>query len=269
MPPKNAFVAGFVGEPPINFFDCGWVGERRWGSSSKPEAGFAERLHAAAQAIGEGGLAAIRPHFLSIEGDSRCASTARSYHGRVADQNLIFVDVGDTRFTLVAHPSVTPSARGGASRSTRKHCCCSAVAGGQGREYRRVSYDYIVVAAERRVVLQPARIAGEHGARVLVLEAGPDDRNPLIRMPAGFVKLLGVEKYMWFYKSVAQARLGGPKAIVPQGRVSAAVRRSTRWSICAASRAATTAGRTRSVTINGPNDALLPYFNGHGGQCAA
>lgn len=82
-----------------------------------------------------------------------------------------------------------------------------------------MSYEHIVVGGGTAGCLAAGKLAGEHGARVLVLEAGPDDRNPLIRMPAGFVKLLGVEKYMWFYKSVAQARLGGRMPIVPQGRV--------------------------------------------------
>ncbi len=79
-------------------------------------------------------------------------------------------------------------------------------------------YDYIVVGGGSSGCLVTARLA-EAGARVLLLEAGPDDRNPLIRMPAGYVKLLGVEKYMWFYKSVPQAHLGGRTPIVPQGRV--------------------------------------------------
>jgi choline dehydrogenase len=82
-----------------------------------------------------------------------------------------------------------------------------------------MSYDYIVVGGGTAGCLAAGKLSGEHGARVLVLEAGPSDRNPLIRMPAGFVKLLGVEKYMWFYKSVAQPRLGGRTPIVPQGRV--------------------------------------------------
>jgi len=81
-----------------------------------------------------------------------------------------------------------------------------------------MSHDYIVAGGGTAGCLVAARLA-EHGARVLLLEAGPDDRNPLIRMPAGFVKLLGVEKYMWFYKSVPQAHLGGRTPIVPQGRV--------------------------------------------------
>lgn len=79
-------------------------------------------------------------------------------------------------------------------------------------------YDYIVAGGGSSGCLVSARLA-EAGARVLLLEAGPDDRNPLIRMPAGYVKLLGVERYMWFYKSVPQAHLGGRTPIVPQGRV--------------------------------------------------
>jgi choline dehydrogenase len=81
-----------------------------------------------------------------------------------------------------------------------------------------MSHDYILAGGGTAGCLLAARLA-EQGARVLLLEAGPDDRNPLIRMPAGFVKLLGVEKYMWFYHSVPQVHLGGRTPIVPQGRV--------------------------------------------------
>ena len=79
-------------------------------------------------------------------------------------------------------------------------------------------YDYIVVGGGSSGCLVAGRLA-EAGARVLVLEAGPDDRSPLIRMPAGYVKLLGVERYMWFYRSAPQAHLGGRTPIIPQGRV--------------------------------------------------
>jgi multiple sugar transport system ATP-binding protein len=109
--PRNAFVAGFVGEPPINFFDCrvvagkdGWQIEFEGRTLALPQ-----RLHATAQEIGDGGLAAIRPHFLSIGGDSPLRVDGKVFiTEELQDQNLIFVDVGDTRFTLVAHPSVTP-----------------------------------------------------------------------------------------------------------------------------------------------------------------
>jgi choline dehydrogenase len=82
-----------------------------------------------------------------------------------------------------------------------------------------MSQDYIVIGGGSSGCLVAGKLASEHGARVLLLEAGPRDSHPLIRMPAGFIKLLGVEKYMWFYKSVAQQRLSGRTPIVPQGRV--------------------------------------------------
>ncbi len=110
--PRNAFVAGFVGEPPINFFDCrvvssdggGWAVEFEGQRLALPE-----RLHAVAQQVGDGALAAVRPHFMSLGTDSPLRLDGRVFiTEELQDQNLIFVDVGGTRFTLVAHPSVMP-----------------------------------------------------------------------------------------------------------------------------------------------------------------
>ena len=79
-------------------------------------------------------------------------------------------------------------------------------------------YDYIIVGGGTSGSLIAGRLATA-GAKVLVLEAGGSDKNPLIRMPAGFVKLLTVEKYMWFYQSTVQQRLAGRQPVVPTGRV--------------------------------------------------
>lgn len=109
--PRNAFVAGFVGEPPINFIDCrvrragaGWAVEFDGQRIVLPE-----RLHRAAERVGDEGLAAVRPHFLSIGGSGPMVLQGRVFlTEELQDQNLIFVDVGTTRFTIVAHPSVKP-----------------------------------------------------------------------------------------------------------------------------------------------------------------
>lgn len=82
----------------------------------------------------------------------------------------------------------------------------------------RTSHDYVIVGGGTTGSLLAGRLA-EAGARVLVLEAGGSDRNPLIRMPAGFVKLLSVSRYMWFYQSVPQDHLKGRAPVVPCGRV--------------------------------------------------
>ena len=82
-------------------------------------------------------------------------------------------------------------------------------------------------------------------------------------MPAGYVKLLGVERYMWFYKSVPQAHLGGRTPIVPQGRVLGGGS-----SVNAMVYIRGQAGRLRPLgggrpaTPTGATTALLPYFTG-------
>lgn len=81
-----------------------------------------------------------------------------------------------------------------------------------------MTHDYVIVGGGSSGSLVAARLA-RAGAKVLVLEAGGSDKNPLISMPAGFVKLLSVEKFMWFYQSTVQQRLNGRQPVVPTGRV--------------------------------------------------
>lgn len=80
-------------------------------------------------------------------------------------------------------------------------------------------YDYIIVGGGASGCVTAARLVADFGARVLLLEAGPRNNHPLLKMPAGFVKMLKGSKYLTFHQSTPQPQLGGRVHEVPQGHV--------------------------------------------------
>ena len=78
-------------------------------------------------------------------------------------------------------------------------------------------YTHIVVGAGAAGCAVAARLSEEPANRVLLLEAGGPDRNPLIHMPAGFTKLTGPD-VNWGFETVPQPELNGRRMHYPQGR---------------------------------------------------
>ena len=64
-----------------------------------------------------------------------------------------------------------------------------------------------------------AELVAEQRARVLLVEAGPRRTNPILAMPAGYMKFLARDTYLTMHRVVAQPQLGGRAPIVPQARV--------------------------------------------------
>ncbi|WP_254602552.1 GMC family oxidoreductase [Sphingomonas bacterium] len=62
------------------------------------------------------------------------------------------------------------------------------------------------------------RLAQETDARVLLLEAGGRDIDPLIHIPSGFSKLLQNGWFLWPYESVPQTQLDGRPRMMQQGK---------------------------------------------------
>lgn len=78
-------------------------------------------------------------------------------------------------------------------------------------------YDYIVVGSGAAGSPVASRLTEDPGTRVLLLEAGGRDWNPLIHMPMGFTKLTTPD-VNWGFSTVPQKQLNNRRMHYPQGR---------------------------------------------------
>lgn len=84
---------------------------------------------------------------------------------------------------------------------------------------RAIDYDYVIAGAGSAGCVLANRLTEDPAVRVLILEAGPRDRNPFIHMPAGVYKVWKDPRINWNYTSAPQAELAGRAIPVPRGRV--------------------------------------------------
>lgn len=77
----------------------------------------------------------------------------------------------------------------------------AAINGCAGRSSLRESYDYIIVGAGSAGCVLANRLSADPATSVLLVESGPDDTSPLIRMPRGIGKLLAAgNPHVYDYK---------------------------------------------------------------------
>ena len=79
------------------------------------------------------------------------------------------------------------------------------------------TFDYVIVGAGSAGSLLANRLSAD-GATVCVLEAGPQDRNPYIRVPAGFVKTYLDPGITWPFATAGSAGSAGRAVQAIQGR---------------------------------------------------
>ena len=108
-------------------------------------------------------------------------------------------------------------------------------------------YDYVIAGGGSAGCVLAARLSEMSDAKVLLIEAGPRDRDPYIHMPVGFFKMTS-GPLIWGYRDGAGAACQWTHAWSIRRRACwAAAARSMPKSIRAAARRIMTAGRRRAA----------------------
>ena len=91
--------------------------------------------------------------------------------------------------------------------------------------------DYVVVGAGSAGCVMASRLS-EDGSKVVLLEAGPKDRHPMIHIPAGIRSLLDHPVLNWNYSSEPEENTGGRRIHWPRGKVLGRFQLDQRHALC-------------------------------------
>jgi len=76
-------------------------------------------------------------------------------------------------------------------------------------------FDFVIAGGGSAASVAAMRLVRDFGFSVLVLERGPRRTNPIMAMPAGYMKYLARDTYLEMHHTVPQPQLGGRGPIVP------------------------------------------------------
>jgi choline dehydrogenase len=81
------------------------------------------------------------------------------------------------------------------------------------------AYDFVIIGAGSAGCVLANRLSADPKRRVLLLEAGGRDVNPLIHMPAGIARLVHNRRINWHYSTEPEPALNGRRLYWPRGKV--------------------------------------------------
>ena len=79
--------------------------------------------------------------------------------------------------------------------------------------------DYIIIGGGSAGCVLAARLSEDPAVSVILLEAGGEDRNPLIHVPAGYIKTMVNPAMNWMFETEPHEASNNRRIKQPRGKV--------------------------------------------------
>ena len=79
--------------------------------------------------------------------------------------------------------------------------------------------DYIIIGGGSAGCVLAARLSADPSCHVVLLEAGGEDYNPLIHIPAGYIKTMVNPEMNWMFETEPEEGTGNRRIAIPRGKV--------------------------------------------------
>lgn len=119
--------------------------------------------------------------------------------------------------------------------------------------------DYIIIGGGSAGCVLAARLSADPNCHVVLLEAGGEDLNPLIHIPAGYIKTMVNPAMNWMFETEPENSSGNRRIAIPRGKVlggSSAINAM----LYVRGQAADYDGWAQRGNLGWSFDDVLPYF---------